>query len=106
MPVFFSEDFPQTSMPELREIVEPGGLALAGATLGELLRHLEAAQDIRVVPDPDAGKYFRYHNPAAGARFDLVDVHIERDGVELCPKQDLSFPLLPSDRVNAGMLIC
>ncbi|RSZ55562.1 hypothetical protein HF313_08970 [Massilia atriviolacea] len=93
-------------MPDMREIVTHPGLALEGATLGELLRQLEAGYDIRVVPDTDAPRYFRYHNPAASATFYLVDVHIERDGRQICPKQELGFALLPSDRVTAGMLIC
>jgi hypothetical protein len=36
----------------------------------------------------------------------LVDVHVFRDGLEICPKHDLGFALQPSDLVELGSLIC
>lgn len=35
-----------------------------------------------------------------------TDIHIERDGATLCPKQDLSFALLSGDVVVFDALIC
>jgi|GEM_PF-1175687 hypothetical protein len=36
----------------------------------------------------------------------LADVHVKRNGVEICPKQDLSFALIDGDMVSIGMLAC
>lgn len=105
MPRFYSMDFPRFSYDRAtHEHMERPGLELAASTLGELLSRLEAASGIRIVPH-DPPKHFRYY-PAGAAEFYLVDVHVERDGVEICAKQDLAFPLEETDAVEAGMLVC
>ncbi|UOD27600.1 hypothetical protein INH39_19015 [Massilia violaceinigra] len=107
MPTFFSHDFPQfiISLDLMQAVAQPG-IVLAGATLGELLQELETTRNIRVVAQPDSPKYFRYHNPASDPQFYPVDVHILREGMTICPRQDLSFALLPGDKVEAGVLAC
>ncbi len=105
MPRFFSHDFPQFEMPDLKELIENPGLDLIGSTLGELLIDLENKTGIYVIPD-DALKYFKYFQNRQSSEFMLVDIHVRRNGEEICPKQDLMFPLFLDDTVEAGMLIC
>jgi hypothetical protein len=105
MPRFYSHDFPRFSYDQAtREPTELPGLELPASTLGELLAGLEASSGIRVVPH-DPPKYFRYY-PAGSAEFFLVDVHVDRDGLGICPKQDLAFLLEGGDAVEAGLLAC
>lgn len=105
MPKFYSHDYPRYSFdPVTRNPTELSGLELSALTLGELLERLEAASGIRVVPH-DPPKYFRYY-PVGSTEFYLVDVHVSRDGDEICPKQDLTFLLESGDSVEAGLLAC
>jgi len=105
MPKFYSHDFPQFEMPDLKVLVEKPGLDLIGNTLGEILIDLENKTGIYIVPH-DTPKYFKYFQNRQSSDFMLVDIHIRRQGEEICPKQDLMFPLLSDDVVEAGMLIC
>ena len=105
MPRFFSHDFPQFEMPDLKELIENPGLDLIGSSLGELLIDLENKTGIYIIPH-DAPKYFKYFQNRQSKNFILVDIHIRRNDVEICPKQDLMFPLVPDDIVEAGMLAC
>ena len=113
MPRFYSHDFPryvEAPAPRFRfwrrsrEPNELPGVVVSGDTLGQFLENLFADTGVRVVPH-DPPKYFRYFS-AGSADFVLVDVHIRRGDVELCPKQDLAFALLPGDLVEAGVLLC
>lgn len=92
-------------MPDLKEMVENPGLQLAATTLGQLLDELERTTGEYVIAD-DPPKYFRYYQSRESQDFTLVDIHVERAGIEICPKQDLMFALLPDDIVEAGILIC
>ncbi|MCF7223632.1 hypothetical protein [Marilutibacter chinensis] len=108
MPRFYSHDFPRPPHDlTTPEPAEPGGLEIPAATLGELLAHLEDAHGIRVVPH-DPPKYFRYYprDSDSAVEFHMVDIHIYRDGMEICPKQDLAFPLEDEDAIEAGPLMC
>ena len=105
MPRFYSHDFPRIQLDERSASCELPGVEVVGATLGEFLSTLERATGIRVSPH-DPPKYFRYYSTSTPDQYLLVDVHIEREGVELCPKQDLAFQLEPGDIVSAGVLAC
>jgi hypothetical protein len=99
--------------PTGEEDVFPAGIRL---TLGEALKLFEDRHRVRVTPYDGswdsmplerAGgrKYFIFND---GGRFGdtLVDIHVERGGEEICPKQDLDFPLLDGDLINVGVLVC
>lgn len=36
----------------------------------------------------------------------LVDIHVKRGGLTICPKQDLKFALLSDDEISIGALVC
>lgn len=36
----------------------------------------------------------------------LVDIHVKRDGTEICPKQDVTFQILESDVVYIYIPTC
>jgi hypothetical protein len=112
MPVFYSSDFPRPvpglnawSVQQGLKLTRPAGIELAGSTLGALLDSLFKTTGIQVKRN-DPPKYFRYHSPRDPDGYFLVDIHIERDGQEICVGQDLSFALLETDIVTAGMLAC
>jgi hypothetical protein len=107
MPQIFPLGSPRISFDSTKGVlVDLPGLALSGSTLGELLASLEQATGDRVIPDNGSEKYFLYFSGRAAGNPMLVDIHILRDGQEICPKQDLSFALLDSDKVVAGPLAC
>jgi hypothetical protein len=103
MPRFYSDDFPRFSYDAVSyEPSELPGAEIAGETLGQLLDSLFAQTGIRVVPN-DPPKCFRYY-PVGSDDFYAIDVHISRGDKEICPKQDLAFPLMAGDAVEAGSL--
>jgi hypothetical protein len=87
--------------------IEQPGVAIQGNKLGEVLANFGAISNVRVIPH-DPPKYFRYSEPSDSAedKYWLVDIHVSRDGKEICPKQDLTFPLQPGDVVEILQLIC
>ncbi len=105
-------------MPLLRSWIrhpmehEPGstlrtsGIPIVAKSLGEALG--EASRILGVSFEPhDPPKWFRtYGIPDLGDGYMLVDIHIERDGAEICPKQDLSFQIIESDVVYISIPIC
>ena len=86
---------------------------IAVNTLGEALAAYELRFNATVVPfagnpdDPHLAepKYFTFQGRGQDTS-SLVDIHIHRDGKEICPKQDLNFRLLAGDLVELGQLIC
>ena len=36
----------------------------------------------------------------------LIDIHIKRGEIEICPKQDITFPILDSDVVYIYVITC
>jgi len=105
MPQIYPLGQPRYTADQDGKFIEIPGLVFPGATLGELLRELERHTGARVVPDTPP-KYFRYFTGPDATEHELVDIHVERDGQILCPKQDLDFPLLPGDKVIPGPLVC
>jgi hypothetical protein len=82
------------------------GLPIVARTLGEAVATAaEYFGALIVAHDPP--RWFRvYDNPDLTAEYKLVDIHVLRNGQEICPKQDLSFPLLEPDVVSIGVLAC
>ena len=82
------------------------GMPIVAQTLGEAVTVAADYFGVRIVPH-DPPKWFRvYGSPDSTAEYKLVDIHIHRDKQEICPQQDLSFPLLESDVVSIGVLAC
>jgi hypothetical protein len=82
-------------------------------TLGEAIREYEQAFGVNITPyDASAAlalleaderpRYFVYASTLANGEREeiLVDIHVERHGEEICPKQDLTFRLLRGDVVQ------
>ncbi len=91
--------------PDLSEIVTYPGVQLEGETLGALFEQAFNVLGVRIIA-ADPPKYFRYFSKGDAEKYVLVDVHIQRDGLEICPKQDLGFQLRETDVVEAGLLVC
>jgi hypothetical protein len=79
--------------------------------LGEAIREYELQFDVTVRPcaEPLPGetqvKYFSFEENGTGTST-YVDIHVFRDGVEICPLHDMLFKLLSTDLVEMGELIC
>ena len=83
--------------------------------LGDALTKLELARSVKITPydgswdgvafvPGEQPKYFIYES-ADGTRR-LADIHINRMGDEICPKQDLTFALRDGDIIIPCALIC
>ena len=86
-------------------------------TLGEALRFFEQVADAIVRPydvtfpdlafaDGEAPKYFLVAKRVRPEDERLVDIHIDRSGKVICPKQNLAFPLEDGDVLRFGELAC
>ena len=79
---------------------------IQAATLGEAIGAAERLADVRIIAH-DPPKWFRVSDPNGDStKYSLHDIHIRRGDSEICPKQDLLYPLLPDDIVNIGALAC
>lgn len=105
-------------MPLLRSWIshplehEPGstlrtsGIPIVAKSLGEALGEASRILGVRFEPH-DPPKWFRaYGIPDFGDGFMLVDIHVKRDGTEICPKQDVTFQILESDVVYIYIPTC
>lgn len=92
-------------------------------TLGHLIDYLEAYYEIRIekmkqnklfkiftslskyieVDDSKLDKLKSTFKHFLGKGYFLLDIHILRDGVEICPKQNLSFELQQEDIIKLNM---
>jgi hypothetical protein len=83
------------------------GLPIVAQTLGDAVAVAANYFGVRIVPH-DPPKWFRiYDMPDSTAEdYRLVDIHVLRDGLDICVKQDLSFPLIERDVVSIGVLAC
>jgi hypothetical protein len=83
------------------------GLPIAAQTVGEAVAAAAEYFGVRIVPH-DPPKWFRIYDMPdyAAEQYTLVDIHVERDAQDICIKQDLGFPLLESDVVSIGALVC
>ena len=88
------------------QVRSEAGMPIAAKTLGEAVAAAADYFKVRIVSH-DPPKWFRvYDSPNCTAEYMLVDIHVHRDKQTICPKQDLSFPLLESDVVSIGVLAC
>jgi hypothetical protein len=87
--------------------VEQPGVKIAGKTLGEILSAYCSLENIEIIPH-DQPKYFRYIGEDCKSEegYCLVDIHITRNTEEICPKQNLEFPMQDGDIVEILALIC
>jgi hypothetical protein len=100
--------------PKARFIEVPKPYLVEAATLGEALNILARFQKLSFEPfkgdeyivfeKQEDRKYFLF-NDVNGIGH-LRDVHILRHETEICPGQDLGFPLIEGDIVMIGPLIC
>ncbi len=63
---------------------------------------------MEIVPFP-GDRYFAAwyrEKPAPKPLHPVLDIHVIREHVELCPRHDLDFPLLDGDVVLFAILIC
>jgi hypothetical protein len=91
--------------PQLNEFVNVPGLSLTAQTLGEALVEVERITGIYVVPH-EPPKYFRFYLQRNDPDFSIIDIHVLREEIEICVKQDLEFKLLDTDKVIFGHLAC
>src|SRR5580765_8345873 len=82
------------------------GVPIVATTLGEAIAVAETLIGCRITLH-EPPKYFRIHTtPTEPGKYLLFDIHIERAGAEICPKQDLEFPIYEDDLVHIASLIC
>jgi hypothetical protein len=80
-------------------------------TLNEAISDYEAKFNVSITPyqKPLPGetevKYFHFKDNDTNSS-SAVDIHIIRESTNICTKQNLSFPLLETDLVEMGELIC
>ena len=87
-------------------LMSPTGQRIEAATLGEAVAVAAGIFGVRIVPH-DPPKWFRvYGIPDIPFEYRIVDIHIKRGADVICPKQDLSYPLLDTDIVSIGMCAC
>jgi hypothetical protein len=83
----------------------------AASTLGAALEEYGNKFNVVVrpctkpLPGQSEVKYFEIQKLDGEVEW-VVDVHIIRESEEICPKQDLTFLLLPNDQVEMGALAC
>lgn len=88
-------------------------LEVTALTLAEALATYEKHFKVSVSPAPadhpdligQEAKYFVHTDRETGLA-QLVDIHVLRDGKEVCAKQNMDFALLPQDIVELGELAC
>lgn len=90
--------------PEVPFVTEASSL---GEAIADYARHftLTITPCRELLPGARELKYFDVSG--APPRFPrMVDIHVEREGRTLCPKQDLAFALRPGDVIEMGPLAC
>lgn len=89
-----------------RGLIRLENVAIEAATLGEAIRAAERLTGTRIVVH-DPPKWFRaYSADTDSENYGLTDIHIRRGDADICPKQDLFYPLLPDDIIYIGALAC
>ena len=107
-------------MPFLRTLImhplehQPGalvrarpGLPIAAQTIRDAVAIANEHFGVRIVPH-DLPKWFRIYGMPdyTPEQYMLVDIHVVRCEQDICIRQDLGFPLLESDVVSIGALVC
>ena len=57
-------------------------------------------EEVEAIGGPDEALKYFWFGPAGGPLREPVDIHIRRNGIEICPKQDVGFPLQNGDRIK------
>lgn len=79
--------------------------------LGDALRAYEIKFKVVIepcltlLPGQSEYKYFNVKSQLP-KQSGLVDIHVFRDNEEICPRQDLGFPLKDGDVLEMGSLAC
>jgi hypothetical protein len=79
--------------------------------LADAIADYEKAFDVKIMPyvgdliERDEAKFFTIILNT-GEDSGLVDIHVTRNGEEICLKQDVQFELIESDVVSMGRLGC
>ena len=58
------------------------------------------------LPSGEPPKWFFYSDASGKRSMWLVDIHVERGDVVICPKQNLAFELKAGDVVRIGPVTC
>lgn len=111
-----TEDAEVSKRYGIRVAIDRAPFMVNAGTFGRALeiycRYFKCALEVFSGPFPDnwgsavdENKYFR-HTPSDGESR-ILDIHILRDGQEICPKQNLDYPLLDGDIIEVGAIrIC
>jgi len=81
------------------------GLPIQASTLGGLIEIVMHEHDCRIVKNPESDKYFIYYGEKTPEGI-TVDIHIKRNGISICPKQNLNFTLEENDQIHFGLPAC
>lgn len=95
------------------EYKELNGLVISAENLGDVLKQYSQAINASIRPydrsseklpfaPSEEPKYFLLESANKEIRSSIIDIHIERDGKEICVKQNVKFELVDEDIV----LIC
>ena len=94
-----SEDFPGHKLGEV--------LSAYSEKYGSTFEPYDGSDPNFPFANNEPAKYFWFNGvtmPSKDFERRPVDIHIIRNGKSICPKQDLTFSLLPSDTVEIGVL--
>ena len=58
-----------------------------------------------IVKNPELEKFFIYYGEKTPKGV-TVDIHINRNGESICPKQNLNFVLEKNDQIHFGIPAC
>jgi hypothetical protein len=107
---------PDTSFARASLDADEVPFEVEAATLGEALDAYAQHYGVKFAPydgswpklplDPADPKWFFYRSIRPKWEETLVDVHIERNGEMICPRQNLAFALLSNDVIKIGPLAC
>ena len=81
------------------------GASIEATTLGQMIDVVMQNYDCKIIKNPDLDKYFIYYGEKAPDGV-LVDIHINRRGETICPKQNLDFILEKNDEIHFGVPAC
>lgn len=94
------------SCPERHGVIRLENVAIEATTIGEAISVVERIANVRIVAH-DLHKWFRvYATDDDSQNYSLVDIHVRRGDANICVKQNLRYPLLQSDTVRIGGLVC
>lgn len=93
------------SRPDVSGLFRIQNVSIEANILREAIIAIEQLANVCIVPH-DPPKWFRVYSPSDDLNYQLIDIHIQRAHIRICPQQNLDYSLLPDDIVMAGILIC